>query len=192
MRENPVQPPSFTMLEPPDEEGRFDWRHAVVEVVVALLGLPLVLFAVFVVGRAVSPPPPRHPVVLGRMVSGVKPDALYTQASLPVEPAHPGSNPADEIVYFAPTAAQLPVLVSAEEPPYPKAGMPEGCQATVLLKIKIDAQGMPKDPALRQDSGCDLEVQALRAVMNWRFRAGQLNGKAVPVSAWVEVHFRPS
>jgi protein TonB len=161
--------------------------------VVALLGLPLVLFAVFLVGRAAAPAPPRHPVVLGRIVSGVKPDAVYTQASLPAaEPAQPGSNPADAIIYFAPADAQLPVLVSVDEPSYPRAGLPEGCQPTVLLKIKIDAQGMPKDPALRQESGCGLDLQALRAVMNWRFRPAQLNGKAVGVGAWVEVRFRSS
>jgi len=38
--------------------------------------------------------------------------------------------------------------------------------------------------------GLGLDEKAIEAVLKWRFRPGQLNGKPVPVQATIEVNFR--
>jgi outer membrane biosynthesis protein TonB len=107
-----------------------------------------------------------------------------------VTPGAADSRKGDDIIYFAPTTADLPELVSAVQPALPKGSAGQGCESTVKMKITIDAQGMPKDPAVREAAPCGLEYPALKAVMDWRFRPARMDGKALPVRAWVQVHFR--
>ncbi|SPE39301.1 hypothetical protein SBA3_3150015 [Candidatus Sulfopaludibacter sp. SbA3] len=58
------------------------------------------------------------------------------------------------------------------------------------VHVKIGAGGKVSDPQVLQGLGCGLDFQALKSVMEWQFRPGQLDGKAIAVVAWVEVSFR--
>jgi hypothetical protein len=177
------------ILEPREEQGKFDFVQGAAGILVALFGVSVVLFAVFAVARAVAPPV-RSPVVLNTAAAGVKPDSVYAGSPAAVTPGAADSRKGDDIIYFAPTTADLPELVSAVQPALPKDAGGEGCERTVKMKITIDAQGMPKDPAVREAAPCGLEYPALKAVMDWRFRPARVDGKALPVRAWVQVHFR--
>lgn len=177
------------ILEQQEEQGKFDWAQGLAGGLIGLFGLSAVLFAVFVVGRAVAPP--LHGPVVWKSAPGVKPDSVYagspgaTPASIQREPRK-----GDDIIYFAPTTAVLPELVTAVQPALPKGASAEGCESTVAVRITIDAQGTPKNPAFRHPPGCGMDLPALKAVMSWRFRPAQMDGKPVPVGAWVQVHFQ--
>ena len=151
------------------------------------MGLAIALFAAFVLQRAVSPPV-KTPIVWRNVVS-VKPDATYAEASPATAPATGGAAATDNIIYFAPTSATLPVLVSKVDAVFPK-GAKGTCDSTVPMIITINTNGTPKNPGFRRAPGCGMEDAALTAVMNWRFRPAQLDGKALPVGAAVEVQFK--
>jgi TonB family protein len=190
MRETPVPPPSFSTLEPEEKQGRFDLVQGLAGVLIGVFGLSVLLFGVFVVARAVAPPV-LQPIVWKTAAPGVKPDSVY--AGSPVSVSQSPQNAlgkGDDIVYFAPTTADLPELVSSEEASYPKGKAANGCESTVMMRITIDANGVPKDPSVRQESPCGLDYPALKAVMNWRFRPARMDGRPLPVGAWVQVHFR--
>jgi len=177
------------ILDPREETGKFDFMQGLAGVLVGLFAVSLVLFAVFAVGRMVAPPV-RKPVVWNTAAAGVKPDSVYAGSPVAAAPATADSRKGDDIIYFAPTTADLPELVSSVQPALPKGAAGQGCDSTVKMRITIDAQGLPKDPSVREAAPCGLEYPALKAVMDWRFRPARMDGKALPVRAWVQVHFR--
>ncbi len=189
MQNTPVPPPSFGALESEEKQGKFDLMQGLAGVLIGVFGLSVLLFGVFVVARAIAPPV-LHPVAWKTAEPGVKPDSVYAGPAVAVpEPPANALGKGDDIIYFAPTSADLPQLVSSQLASYP-AGKGQGCESAVMMRITIDANGVPKDPSVRQESPCGLDYQALKAVMTWRFRPARLDGKPLPVGAWVQVHFR--
>ena len=58
-----------------------------------------------------------------------------------------------------------------------------GEQGKVVLRVLIDAQGVPQQVELKQSSGYErLDQQALETVLRWRFVPGKRNG--VPEAMW--------
>lgn len=58
-----------------------------------------------------------------------------------------------------------------------------GEQGKVVLRVLIDAQGLPQQVELKQSSGYErLDQQALETVQRWRFVPGKRNG--VPEAMW--------
>ena len=58
-----------------------------------------------------------------------------------------------------------------------------GEQGKVVLRVLIDAQGVPQQVELKQSSGYKrLDQQALETVQRWRFVPGKRNG--VPEAMW--------
>src|SRR5580692_3809815 len=129
------------MLEPRDESGKFDWMQGLALGLVGLFGLSVVLFGVFAVGRALAPPL-HKPAAWSTAAAGVKPDSVY--AGTPTAPAassQTNSQKGDDIIYFAPTTATLPELVTSVQPALPNGAEAEGCETTLMMRITIDAQG---------------------------------------------------
>ena len=65
-----------------------------------------------------------------------------------------------------------------------------GEQGKVVLRVLIDAQGVPQQVELKQSSGYErLDQQALETVQRWRFVPGKRNG--VPEAMWnvLPIHF---
>ena len=61
-----------------------------------------------------------------------------------------------------------------------------GEQGKVVLRVLIDAQGVPQQVELKQSSGYErLDQQALETVQRWRFVPGQRAG--LPEAMWTEV-----
>jgi TonB family protein len=185
-----VDPLPFTLLGPEEGEPEVEHWWSVANIVIAVAAVSLVLFVVFLVGRVFSPAVPRPAAV--RNVRDVKPDAVYTNSpsgSLPGSVAQAATGDQD-IIYFAPISSVLPVLVSRTEPLYPADALKAGEHGSVRMQIKISAAGAPTDPTVIQSPGFGMDDRALKAVMAWRFRPAQLDGKPVGAAAWVEVHFR--
>ena len=83
-----------------------------------------------------------------------------------------------------------PTLISKSEPEYSEEARKAKYSGTVMLKIIVDVNGLPRDIKVVHPLGLGLDEKAIEAVMKWRFRPGMKGGHAVPVEAVVEVAFR--
>ncbi|HYV61022.1 MAG TPA: energy transducer TonB [Bryobacteraceae bacterium] len=54
----------------------------------------------------------------------------------------------------------------------------------------MDENGVPQEIKVIRSLGLGLDQKAIEAVQKWRFKPGRKDGKAVPVSANIEVNFR--
>lgn len=83
-----------------------------------------------------------------------------------------------------------PTLLSKVEPEYSEEARKAKYQGVVTLSIVVDANGVPRDIKVIHPLGLGLDEKAIEAVQHWKFRPGMKGGKAVPVTATVEVSFR--
>jgi len=83
-----------------------------------------------------------------------------------------------------------PAVILKVEPEYSEEARKAKFQGTVLLSVIVDEKGNPRDLRVVRPLGLGLDEKAMEAVMKWRFRPGLKDGRAVPVSAYVEVNFR--
>ena len=59
-----------------------------------------------------------------------------------------------------------------------------------MLSIIIDENGKTRDVRVVRTLGLGLDEKAIEAVLKWRFKPSSKDGRAVAVSANVEVNFR--
>ncbi|MCC6586619.1 MAG: energy transducer TonB [Bryobacterales bacterium] len=93
-------------------------------------------------------------------------------------------------VYRIGGGVSAPALLFKVEPEYSEEARKAKFQGTVVLYVVVDEKGQPRDLKVVRPLGLGLDEKAIEAVQKWRFRPGQLNGKAVPVAATIEVNFR--
>jgi protein TonB len=68
-------------------------------------------------------------------------------------------------------------------PAYPMAARRRGLEGSVLLRVRLDAEGRPEDVAVLTGSGSEMLDSAARdAVLRWRFRAGTAGSVDVPIT----------
>lgn len=96
-----------------------------------------------------------------------------------------------------PTAAasDRPVPLPGQSPPpaYPPAALRRGESGTVVVRVDVDASGMPLDAKIIQRSGSrDLDRAALDAVRGWRFQPAQSNGQPMAGSLEIPFDFQPA
>src|SRR5262249_3592282 len=66
-------------------------------------------------------------------------------------------------------------------PPYPADALSAGIEGTVLLRLKIDADGKVIKAVIEKGSGTDsLDDSALRTLRRWLFYPARRNGQSVP------------
>ena len=83
-----------------------------------------------------------------------------------------------------------PVPTYKPEPEYSEEARKAKWQGAVLLELVVDADGVPQNIKVIRSLGLGLDQKAIEAVQKWRFKPGQKDGRAVPVSANIEVNFR--
>ncbi len=93
-------------------------------------------------------------------------------------------------VYKIGGGVSAPVPVYRPEPEYSEEARKAKWQGAVLLYLVVDENGVPQDIKVIRSVGLGLDQKAIEAVQKWRFKPGQKDGKAVPVSANIEVNFR--
>lgn len=136
------------------------------------------------------PPPRSTPVIAAAPTPAPAPQAVAPLALEPVaaEPAPPA--PAAVAAVAAPLPPAAPVVLPSTAlrylvPPaqvYPLASRRLREQGTVLLRLVVDAQGLPQQVSLHRSSGfARLDEQALQAMRAARFAPHTVNGSAV---AW--------
>ncbi len=89
------------------------------------------------------------------------------------------------------TAEPVPLKGRNAGPRYPPAALRRRQSGTVLVRVDVDASGMPARVVLEQRSGSrDLDRAALEAVRDWRFQPAQRDGQPVPGSLVIPIDFR--
>ena len=95
-------------------------------------------------------------------------------------------------VASAPSAAPAKVVLPSSDaeylnnpkPPYPPMSKRLSEQGNVMVRIYIDADGLPQKAELQKTSGFErLDQAALAVVMKWRYVPGKRNG--VPEAMWM-------
>jgi protein TonB len=82
------------------------------------------------------------------------------------------------------------VLLAHAQPRYPVDAQRRGVEGDVLLRISVDASGVPTDIGYAERSGNpDLDRAALSAARDWRFRPATRGGHAVATTVNVPVRF---
>ncbi|HYD60620.1 MAG TPA: energy transducer TonB [Noviherbaspirillum sp.] len=164
--------------------------------------------------QQVPPPIPKQAVAAPAKVqpkTAPRPVAPGVQAPAPTPSAAPAAEantakqpsaaqaaqqPATSPVQAAPVAAAAPAAVTAPrfdaaylnnpKPAYPLAARKLGEEGTVLLHVRVSAEGLPARIEVRTSSGSDrLDDAARNAVAQWRFVPAKQGEE--PVAAWVLV-----
>lgn len=77
------------------------------------------------------------------------------------------------------------------KPPYPEEARAQRLQGTVLLLVKVDADGRVTDAGIRQSCGHPLlDRAAVEAVRAWRFYPARQDGTPIAAQVEVPVSFR--
>lgn len=83
-----------------------------------------------------------------------------------------------------------PSLAHKVEPQYADDARLAKYQGTVVVSVVVAADGTAQDMKVVRGLGLGLDVQALKAISEWRFTPGTKDGQPVPVEATIEVNFR--
>lgn len=76
--------------------------------------------------------------------------------------------------------------LSNPAPEYPEQALERGWEGSVILRVKVLANGSPDTVSVKQSSGKKLlDSAAVRTVKQWKFSPA-LKGKT-PVEGWVDV-----
>lgn len=98
------------------------------------------------------------------------------------------------LVFAAPSAGQAarevkPRAIKEVKPQYTPEAMRAGVQGSVLLNCEVRADGTVGDVRVTKPLDRGLDEQAVKAVKQWRFKPGTLDGKPVPVRVSIEMTF---
>jgi len=107
-----------------------------------------------------------------------KPQLVETAPPPPAEAPAPLPETAPQAV--APGDRPQPIADQSPPPSYPPAALRRGDSGSVVVRVDVDATGMPFNATIVQRSGSrDLDRAAVDAVRRWRFTPAQSNGQAV-------------
>ena len=101
--------------------------------------------------------------------------------------------PATDAAPVATAAGDRPQPIADQSPPpsYPPAALRNGVEGSVVVRVDVDATGVPFNVTIVQRSGSrDLDRAATDAVRRWRFLPAQSNGQAVVGSIEVPFDFK--
>jgi len=93
-------------------------------------------------------------------------------------------------VYRIGGGVSAPVPIFKPEPEYSEEARKAKFQGAVILSIVILPDGSTTNIRVTRPLGLGLDEKAIEAVRKWKFRPSMKDGKAVAVSANVEVNFR--
>jgi protein TonB len=102
-----------------------------------------------------------------------------------------GASPqgAKDPVYKAGDGVSAPVLVKEVKPQYTARAKDAKIQGTVLLECVVETNGSVGDVKVTKSLDEDLDLEAVKAVRQWRFEPGKKDGKAVRVQITLEMTF---
>jgi TonB family protein len=89
-----------------------------------------------------------------------------------------------------PAGLKPPVLISRRDPELTKEAREAKIEGTVVLRVVIGADGVPRDARVLKPLSPDLDRKAIEAVSQGRFSPGEKDGKPVEVISNIEINFR--
>jgi protein TonB len=89
----------------------------------------------------------------------------------------------------ATSATEMPVLLVRRDPAYPEAARRLRSEGLVVLEAVISGTGVIENVRVVKSVDALLDMAAVRAVEQWRYRPATLNGRAVRVALTVSVRF---
>lgn len=96
---------------------------------------------------------------------------------------------AKDPVYKPGDGVSAPVLVKEVKPQYTARAKDAKIQGTVLLECVVETDGSVGDVKVTKSLDEDLDLEAVKAVRQWRFEPGKKGGKAVRVQITLEMTF---
>lgn len=133
-----------------------------------------------------------------------RPTPLPQPTRLAAAAESPAPAPMPIAVSPAPTLAAPPVASAPAQtqprfdadyldnpkPSYPAISRRMGEQGRVVLRVRVDAHGLPIDVQLHASSGSErLDASALQTVRRWKFVAARLGNEAVAATVLVPIAF---
>lgn len=116
------------------------------------------------------------------------PDAASTTATPSAAPANTPAAPTAGTP--PPSTLPVPIPEQAPAPEYPASAMRSNSTGTVLLRVRVSAEGVPEDVEVIERSGDrTLDRAALSAIRQWRFTPAQQDGKPVAGSVDIPISF---
>ncbi|MGY0611702.1 MULTISPECIES: energy transducer TonB [unclassified Luteimonas] len=104
--------------------------------------------------------------------------------------AGPAPGPAAPDVQPVELSASSPVPISSPGPTYPARALRRGESGEVLLRIHVDARGVPAQVEVASSSGSrDLDRAAQRVARRWRFRPAMRDGSPTAGTVTVPISF---
>lgn len=85
---------------------------------------------------------------------------------------------------------KAPIAIRRVDPIYTEAARKARIQGIVIIEAVIDREGNVTDARVLKPLPLGLDLAALNAVKQWKFKPGTLNGQAVPVYYNLTVNFR--
>lgn len=117
--------------------------------------------------------------------------AAIDESTPATAPAGPNAPAAVAAAPLAPGDQPVPITGQNPAPDYPAAALRRGESGTVMVRVEVDAAGMPVNVSLDKRSGSrDLDRAAMDAVKRWRFQPAQREGQAVASSLVVPIDFK--
>jgi TonB family protein len=83
-----------------------------------------------------------------------------------------------------------PVLIYRREPSYTEEARAAKIQGSVLLRVVVGTDGVPRQVQVLRSLDPGLDQKAVETVGTWKFKPGTKDGQPVPVMAQIEVSFR--
>jgi len=113
---------------------------------------------------------------------------LYTNVDVPPSTMPP--KPDELGVYKSGGAVSPPVILSKVEPTYTPDARAAHWSGTVSATVVVDEDGSIGDIRITNSPGYGLDEKVIEALHQWKFRPGELDGRAVPVRAKIDIAFR--
>jgi len=110
--------------------------------------------------------------------------ALHSEANASL-PAGPDSSAIFQVGH----GISPPKSVSQRGPDYAEEARRARHQGTVILRLVVDAQGLPTNVHITDPLGCGLDAKAVQTVETWKFKPAEKDGQPVSVEIAVEVGF---
>jgi len=156
--------------------------------------------------QEVKPPPPPRPPVPTEVPNDEEPgdDALDLDASLDIDeplanlpppPPPPDEEPEEEEPEIFVIVEQMPELIGGlgelqKKIRYPEIAKKAGVSGRVFVQFVVDEQGNVKDPVVTRGIGAGCDEEAIRAIMQAKFKPGKQRGKSVPVKMSLPITFK--
>lgn len=124
-----------------------------------------------------------------QLVEAAPMPAPASETPLPAMPA--AATPTTAAVPLAPGDVPVPISSQSRPPDYPPSAMRAGEQGTVMVRVEVDANGLPTSVEVAERSGSRaLDRAAVAAVRQWRFQPAQRDGQPVPGAVTVPIDFK--